>query len=104
MLPDSTLNDAQRSFSRRWFMKDCGLSLGSVALTSMLGKGVASASDAAPNPQLPKAPHHTAKAKNVIYLFMGGAPSHLDLFDNKPELRRLDGSRPPAELLKGYQS
>ena len=104
MLPDSTLTDTQRSFSRRWFMKDCGLSLGSVALTTMLGKGIASASQVIANPQAPKSPHFPAKAKNVIFLYMGGAPSHLDLFDNKPELRRMDGTVPPAELLAGYQS
>ncbi|PQJ27380.1 DUF1501 domain-containing protein [Rubritalea profundi] len=104
MFPNSTLNDTQRSFSRRWFMKDCGLSLGSVALTTMLGKGAASASQVIANPQAPKAPHFPAKAKNVIFLYMGGAPSHLDLFDNKPELRRMDGTVPPPELLKGYQS
>ncbi len=100
-LPQSTLQETQRSFSRRWFLKDCGLSLGSVALTTMLGKGTASAFT---NPYSPKAPHHPAKVKNVIFLFMGGAPSHLDLFDYKPELMKMDGKTPPAELLKGYQS
>ena len=104
MLPNSTLHDIQRSVSRRWFLKDCGLSLGSVALTSLLGKGVASSATLAENPQVPKASHYPAKVKNVIFLFMGGAPSHLDLFDNKPHLRKLDGSNPPAELLEGYRS
>ena len=103
MLPPSTLHDIQRSYSRRWFMKDCGLSLGSVALASMLGKSHA-ASAPAINPQAPKAPSFPAKAKNVIFLFMGGAPSHIDLFDNKPVLRKMDGKNPPAELLKGYRS
>ena len=104
MLPPSTLADIQRSFSRRWFMKDCGLSLGSIALSSMLGKGTASAASPIINPHAPQAPQFPAKAKNVIFLFMGGAPSHLDLFDHKPELIRMDGKGPPAELLKGYQS
>jgi hypothetical protein len=102
MLPPSTLADLQRSYSRRWFMKDCGLGLGSVALASMLGEARAAAP--ATHPQAPKAPPFPAKAKNVIFLFMGGAPSHLDLFDNKPVLREMDGKNPPAELLKGYQS
>jgi hypothetical protein len=102
MLPPSTLADLQRSYSRRWFMKDCGVGLGSVALASLLGE----AQGAAPaiNPQAPKVPPLPAKAKNVIFLFMGGAPSHIDLFDNKPVLREMDGKNPPAELLKGYQS
>lgn len=103
MIPPSLLHDTQRSFSRRWFMKDCGLSLGSVALTSLLGGHSARAS-VADNPQAPKSPHFPAKAKNVIFLFMGGAPSHIDLFDQKPELIKMDGKNPPAELLKGYRS
>ncbi len=102
MLPISTLAATQRSFSRRWFMKDCGLSLGSIALTSLIGK--ASSASVVLDPHAPKAPHFPARAKNVIFLFMGGAPSHLDLFDNKPELIRMDGKNPPAELLKGYRS
>ncbi len=42
-----------------------------------------------------------AKAKNIIYLFMAGAPSHMDLFDDKPKLRELDGQKCPPELLQG---
>jgi hypothetical protein len=49
-------------------------------------------------------PHHTPKAKRVIYMFMAGAPSHLELFDHKPELARRDGQLPPAELLKDYRA
>jgi hypothetical protein len=99
-LPDSTLTATQRSFSRRWFLNDCGL--GSVALTSLMGK--ASAGSVIANPHTPRPPHFPAKVKNVIFLFMGGAPSHLDLFGNKPVLREMDGTTPPAELLTGYRS
>ena len=52
----------------------------------------------------PKAPHFAPKAKRVIFLFQAGAPSHLDLFDDKPQLRKFDGTLPPAELLKGYRA
>ncbi len=104
MLPASTLADIQRSYSRRWFLKDCGLSLGSVALASLLGNDDASAATVDPRSRTAEAPHFPAKAKNVIFLFMGGAPSHLDLFDNKPVLRKLDGTNPPPELLEGYRS
>ena len=100
MLPAPTLADVQRSHSRRWFLKDCGVGLGSVALASLLGDAAA----ANPAPQASRPPHFPPRAKNVIFLFMGGAPSHLDLFDNKPVLRRLDGTNPPAELLAGYRS
>jgi hypothetical protein len=51
-----------------------------------------------------KLPHFRPRVKNVIYLFMAGAPSHLELFDNKPQLARYDGTLPPAELLKGYRA
>jgi hypothetical protein len=103
MLPASTLADVQRSCSRRWFLRDCGVSLGSVALASLLGPDAASAATFAPGPRS-QPPHFPPRAKNVIFLFMGGAPSHLDLFDNKPILRKLDGTNPPAELLAGYRS
>lgn len=96
------LSDIQRAHSRRWFLKDCGLGLGAIALTSLEAR--ANASGLVDNPMAPKQPHFSGKAKNVIFLFMGGAPSHLDLFDNKPELARLNGTKPPAELLKNYQS
>ena len=51
-----------------------------------------------------KKPHFAPKAKRVIFLFMAGAPSHLELFDYKPQLAKFDGTLPPAELLKGYRA
>ncbi len=56
------------------------------------------------DPLAVKKSHYPAKAKNVIYLFMGGGPSHLEMFDNKPLLSKFDGTLPPADLLKGYRS
>ncbi len=56
------------------------------------------------NPLAPKTPHFAAKAKRVIFLFMAGAPSHLELFDNKPQLAKFDGTLPPPELIKGYRA
>jgi hypothetical protein len=58
----------------------------------------------AANPLAPKAPQFAAKAKRVIYLFMAGAPSHLEMFDFKPQLAKHDGQLPPAELLKNYRA
>lgn len=46
----------------------------------------------------PKSPHHAPRAQSVIQLFMHGGPSHVDLLDPKPELTRLDGKPPPAEV------
>jgi len=100
-LPDSTISDIQRAHSRRWFMKECGIGLGSIALTSLLAQ---ESSASTTNPLAPKGGHFPGKAKNVIFLYMGGAPSHLDLFDYKPKLAKLDGTPPPPELLKNYQS
>jgi hypothetical protein len=89
-----------KAISRRWFVEECGIGLGAIALSHLLGTAKAASAD----PLAPKKPHHEPKAKNVIFLFMAGAPSHLELFDNKPQLARFDGTLPPADLLKGYRA
>jgi len=86
----------QNLLARRWFLEQCGVGMGALALPSLL--------NAATDPMAPKQPHHTPKAKNVIYLFMAGGPSHIELFDNKPMLAKFDGTLPPADLLKGYRA
>ena len=86
--------------SRRWFLGECGVGLGAIALGGLLGNEARAQSD----PLAPRRPHFRAKAKRVIYLFMAGAPSHLELFDNKPQLAKFDGTLPPKELLKGYRA
>lgn len=87
--------------SRRWFLKDCGVGLGAIAAADLLGD---SACAAPRDPLAPRQGHFPGKAKNVIYLFMAGAPSHLEMFDYKPQLAKYDGTLPPAELLKGYRA
>src|SRR5207249_11558015 len=69
---------------------------------SLLGTGPARA--AASNPLAPKPPHFAPRAKRVIFLFQAGAPSHLDLFDYKPQLEKFNGTLPPADLLKDYRA
>src|SRR6185503_2388608 len=81
--------------TRRWFFEQCRIGLGAIALRELFAAG---------DPLLPKEPHFAPKAKSVIFLFMAGAPSHLELFDYKPELTKFDGTLPPAELLKGYRA
>ena len=100
------MNSPGTHISRRWFFEQCGVGLGAVALKSLLAESAqAAAPMVAPVDLLaPKPPQFPAKAKNVIFLFMAGAPSHLELFDNKPELKKFDGTLPPPELLKGYRS
>ena len=96
-------HETRQFVARRWFLQQCGVGLGTAALHSLLG-GSLSAAALDADPMKPRKPHFDAKAKRVIFLFMAGAPSHLDLFDNKPELARLSGQLPPAELLKGYRT
>jgi hypothetical protein len=97
-----TLHELQRQVNRRWFLKDCGVGLGAVALGSLMARESLSAAPL--NPLAAKEPHFPGKAKNVIFLFMAGAPSHLDLFDYKPQLEKFNGTLPPPELLKGYRA
>src|SRR4051812_44307036 len=72
----------RRQMTRGWFLGQCGVGLGAIALGEMLGR--TSQAAVASEPLAPKVPPLPAKAKRVIYLFMGGAPSQLELFDNKP--------------------
>ncbi|HEY2156016.1 MAG TPA: DUF1501 domain-containing protein, partial [Isosphaeraceae bacterium] len=81
--------------TRRYFFRECGVGLGKIALTSLLVEGARSSGLAATKP-----PHYPAKAKRVIFLFMAGAPSQLDLFDSKPTLAKHDGQPVPHELVK----
>src|SRR5947209_4428686 len=90
------MNMNPQQIARRWFLQQCGVGLGAMALGQLLG--------AAENPLAPKKPHFAPKAKRVIFLFMAGAPSHLELFDYKPQLAKFDGTLPPADLLKGYRA
>jgi len=90
--------------TRRWFFEQCGVGLGAIALGQLFQPRGWAAPIPVANPLAPKKPPFPAKAKNVIFLFMAGAPSHLELFDNKPELAKWNGKLPPAELLKGYRA
>ncbi|HYM10494.1 MAG TPA: DUF1501 domain-containing protein [Bryobacterales bacterium] len=88
--------------TRRHFFSRCGMGLGQIALASLLSEGKAFGTTAKPaNPMAPKPPHFPAKVKNVIYLFMAGGPSQLELFDYKPKLREFNGTAAPESLLKG---
>ena len=94
-----------KEIARRWFLQQCGVGLGAVALTSLLGETGLAAPDTRPaDPLAPKKPPLVPKAKRVIFLFMAGAPSHLELFDYKPQLAKFDGTLPPPDLLKGYRA
>ena len=84
--------------TRRQFLGQAGqFSLGAIALQALQTPSTASTV----NPMLPLRPHHTAKAKRVIYLHMSGAPPHLDIFDYKPELVKRTDQDCPDSFLKG---
>ena len=78
--------------TRRHFFKQAGFGLGAMALSSLLDEQMFAQAGGL---------HFAPKAKRVIYLFMAGAPSTLDLLDNKPVLRKYDGQPCPAEITKG---
>lgn len=103
----SELNTIQQSIARRTFLKESAMGLCSIALASMLpSAGRADQVDTDRNNvnqgELAE-PHFPARAKRVIFLFMAGGPSHVDLFDPKPHLNKMDGKEIPAELLKDHQ-
>ena len=88
------MNDHLKGLTRRHFFGDAAFGVGSVALSSLL------------NPRLfaqtaTVKTHFAPKAKNIIYLFMAGAPSQLDLFDYKPKLTKFDGQPVPEDVIKG---
>jgi hypothetical protein len=100
-------NADPRKVNRRWFLEQCGVGLGSIALGHLLQEAGYASSPKGPSPadpMAPRAPHYAPKAKRVLFLFMAGAPSHLELFDYKPQLARFNGTLPPPELIKDYRA
>jgi len=99
-----------RDRTRRHFFGDCGIGIGALALAEILAaesRGPTAAEPdfgsppAAPGISPRRGPHFLPRAKRVIFLFMAGGPSQLDLFDWKPELARQDGQPIPASLVEG---
>src|SRR6478672_6514334 len=88
--------------TRRDFLKKAGGGFGMLALAELMGKNnlLAGEPDAL-NPMAPRVPHFPPKAKSVIWLFMEGAPSAVDMFDPKPELSKRDGQRIAIDVFNG---
>src|SRR5687767_6495513 len=86
-----------RATTRRHFFRDCAVGLGKVGLASLLTERAARAAAAGTS----RATHFAPKAKRVIYLFMAGGPSQLDLFDYKPKLNELEGKPIPPSIIAG---
>ncbi len=89
------MENERNELTRRHFLSHCGLGLGSMALGSLLGPRVLAEGGTG------LLPHHAPRAKNVIFLFMAGGPSQLDLFEPKPALQKLDGQPVPESILDG---
>ena len=87
--------------SRRHFVNQGGLGLGAMALSSMLARDLRGATGPSRETAMTAGPHFAPKAKSIIYLHMIGAPSQLDLFDDKPALRQFDGQKCPEHFTKG---
>jgi hypothetical protein len=85
-----------RTLTRRQLFQRVGLGVGGFALANLLNNDLSAA------PQNPFS-HFAPKAKNVIYFHLVGAPSHLDLFDYKPELQKRNGELCPKEMFEGKQ-
>ena len=92
----------QSYLTRRHFLRNCGLGLGSIALSGLMACG-GETKDAInmANPLAARAAQFAPKAKRVIFLHMAGAPSQLELFDYKPALHELDGQDCPQSFLEG---
>ncbi len=94
---------ALQDVTRRFFFSRCAVGLGSIALGSLLSGQRTSASTpgALLNPMSPRPPMFPPRAKNIIYLFMAGGPSQLELFDFKPKLVELNGQPIPQSFIEG---
>jgi hypothetical protein len=88
--------------NRRLFLRHSALGLGGIALSSLLGGEAASGAENPFKGILDK-PHFPAKAKRIIYLFMAGGPSQLDLFDYKPLLNEMNGKDLPDSVRRGQR-
>ena len=103
MTPHELDSAATLAQTRRHFFQNCGVGLGSIALGSMMARDAGGIQPPAQgtNPLAPKKPHYAAKAKRVIFMFMAGGPSQLELFTPKPELQKLHGQKVPESFTQG---
>jgi hypothetical protein len=90
----------ERPQSRRDFLTRAGGGLGLLALFDLLSRDGQAGEAAVPNPLAPKTPHFPPTAKSIIWVFCDGGPSHIDLFDPKPELAKLHGKPLPASIVR----
>ena len=99
MNPIDSLHD---QMLRRTFLKRSAGGIGMMALASLLGRDLAAA-ETVSGGGLPGLPHYPPKAKRVIFMHMAGAPSHIDLFEHKPQLEKLRGTDLPPSVRNGQR-
>src|SRR5262249_55864845 len=90
------------AINRRLFLRASGLGLGGLALSQLLG-GQSAGAEAKGVRGVLERPHFEPKARRIIYLFMAGGPSQLDLFDHKPLLNEMNGQDLPESVRKGQR-
>jgi hypothetical protein len=96
--------EIHKTISRRAFLQRSSTGLGALALAGLLNdKLSASPLPANPAEGALKLLHFAPKAKRVIYMFMSGAPSHIDLFDHKPNLKEITGTELPSSVRMGQR-
>src|SRR2546428_10514940 len=110
-MKDKATNEVQdflRAVTRRHFFRQAAFGIGATALATLINRYTfgsdlppAALTSAALNPMEPRPGHFAPKAKSIIYLFMAGAPSQVDLLDYKPKLQELDGQHIPESMVKG---
>ena len=101
---DLRLHQLQATTRRHFLLRQCPVGLGGLALASMLEDSSEAATAVPASGSLAgRAPKLRARAKQVIFLHMAGAPSQLDLFDYKPELSKRDGQLCPEEFFKNQR-
>jgi hypothetical protein len=98
----SSLGQSLKLATRRQLFQTCGIGLGKAALASMIAQELGSTPLQAADRE-PRGHHHQPRIKRVIYLFMAGAPSQLDLFDHKPKLTELEGKPIPPSVIAGQR-
>src|SRR5699024_8103124 len=104
--------DLLRAITRRHFFRQSGFGIGGLALSALIddpstssgapraeSRGETLLAEQAQSRLASQAPHVAPKAKQIIYLFMAGAPTQLDLFDYKPSLQKHNGEEIPAEFI-----
>ena len=99
------LDELRRILTRRDFLGSCAAGIETIALAQLLASEGRAEGNEPPidNPLAPRPPHFEPTAKNLIVLFMAGAPSQIDLFDPKPELQKWHGQSLPPSMTEGMK-